>query len=155
MMKLEQNGGPSSLAGCCLKNDDTNMSSTTALCVIMMPRDVNIYGTIFGGIILSYIDQAGFVEARRHGVHRWVTASMDRVDFTEPVYVGDVVRFITRTIKTGRSSVEIEIKVEAERYDSGDKLIVTNAIMTMVSVDAYGKAIPFDTPPTLKKGENA
>ena len=131
------------------------MSSTTALCVIMMPRDVNIYGTIFGGIILSYIDQAGFVEARRHGVHRWVTASMDRVDFTEPVYVGDVVRFITRTIKTGRSSVEIEIKVEAERYDSGDKLIVTNAIMTMVSVDAYGKAIPFDTPPTLKKGENA
>jgi acyl-CoA thioesterase YciA len=121
----------------------------------MMPRDVNIYGTIFGGIILSYIDQAGFVEARRHGVHRWVTASMDRVDFTEPVYVGDVVRFITRTIKTGRSSVEIEIKVEAERYDSGDKLIVTNAIMTMVSVDAYGKAIPFDTPPTLKKGENA
>ncbi|MBC8202061.1 MAG: acyl-CoA thioesterase [Planctomycetes bacterium] len=131
------------------------MSSTTALSVIMMPRDVNIYGTVFGGIILSYIDQAGFIEARRHGVHRWVTASMDRVDFTEPVYVGDVVRFITKTIKTGRSSVEIKIIVEAERYDSGDKIVVTNASMTMVSVDANGKAIPFDSPPTLKKGENA
>jgi acyl-CoA thioesterase YciA len=154
-MKLEQNGGASSLAGCCLKDDDTHMSSTTALSVIMMPRDVNIYGTIFGGIILSYIDQAGFVEARRHGVHRWVTASMDRVDFTEPVYVGDVVRFITKTVSTGRSSVGIEIKVEAERYDSGDKIIVTNANMTMVSVDASGNAIPFDTPPTLKKGESA
>jgi acyl-CoA thioesterase YciA len=80
---------------------------------------------------------------------------MDRVDFTEPVYVGDVVRFITKTIKTGRSSVEIKITVEAERYDSGDKIIVTHASMTMVSVDANGKAIPFDTPPTLKKCENA
>ena len=155
MMKLEQNGGLSSLAGCCWKDDDTHMSSTTALSVIMMPRDVNIYGTIFGGIILSYIDQAGFVEARRHGVHRWVTASMDRVDFSEPVYVGDVVRFITDTIKTGRSSVEIKIIVEAERYDSGDKIVVTNASMTMVSVDANGKAIPFDSPTTLKKGESA
>ena len=58
-----------------------NMHDSIALSVIMMPRDSNIYGTIFGGIILSYIDQAGFVEARRHGVHRWVTASVDRVDF--------------------------------------------------------------------------
>jgi len=57
------------------------MNATTALSVIMMPRDSNIYGTIFGGIILSYIDQAAFVEARRHGLHRWVTASVDRVDF--------------------------------------------------------------------------
>jgi acyl-CoA thioesterase YciA len=138
-----------------LKDDDIHMSTTTALSVLMMPRDVNIYGTIFGGIILSYIDQAGFVEARRHGVHRWVTASMDRVDFTEPVYVGDVVRFITKTIKTGRSSVGIEIKVQAERYETGEKIIVTNARMTMVSVDATGKAIPFDTPPTLKKSEGA
>ena len=77
------------------------MNATTALSVIMMPRDSNIYGTIFGGIILSYIDQAGFVEARRHGVHRWVTASVDRVDFEQPIYVGDVVRFITKTVKTG------------------------------------------------------
>jgi len=50
-----------------------------ALQVVTLPRDTNQYGTIFGGVILSYIDQAGFVEARRHGVHRWVTVAIDRV----------------------------------------------------------------------------
>ena len=154
-MKVEQNGGPSSLAGYCLKGDDTNMNKTTALSVLMMPRDSNIYGTIFGGIILSYIDQAGFVEARRHGVHRWITASMDRVDFKKPVFIGDVVRFITHTSKTGRSSVEIEITVESERYLTGDKVVVTKATMTMVSVNADGKSIPFNSPPTIGQGENA
>ena len=153
-MKVEQNGGPSSLAGCCLKGDDTFMNKTTALSVLMMPRDSNIYGTIFGGIILSYIDQAGFVEARRHGVHRWITASMDRVDFKKPVFIGDVVRFITHTSKTGRSSVEIEITVESERYLTGDKVVVTKATMTMVSVNADGKSIPFNSPPTIGQGEN-
>ena len=123
---------------------------TTALSVIMMPRDSNIYGTIFGGIILSYIDQSAFVEARRHGVHRWVTASVDRVDFKEPVYIGDVVRFITQTSKKGTSSVVVDIKVEAERFDSGDHVIVTEATLTMVSVNEHGKAIPFSGPPTVK-----
>jgi acyl-CoA thioesterase YciA len=115
----------------------------------MMPRDSNIYGTIFGGIILSYIDQAAFVEARRHGVHRWVTASVDRVDFEQPIYVGDVVRFITKTAKTGTSSVVVDIKVEAERFDSGDLVRVTEATLTMVSVNGDGKAIPFSGPSTI------
>jgi len=126
-----------------------DMHSTTALSVLMMPRDANVYGTIFGGIILSYLDQAGFIEARKHGVHRWVTVSIDRVDFKKPVYVGDVVRFMTKTIKEGRSSVCIEITVEAERYNTGTKVIVTNAVMTMVSVDENGISIPFDSKPTV------
>jgi len=126
------------------------MKETTALSVIMMPRDSNIYGTIFGGIILSYIDQSAFVEARRHGVHRWVTASVDRVDFKEPVYVGDVVRFMTQTSKTGTSSVVVDIKVEAERFDSGDRVLVTEATLTMVSIDKSGKPIPFSEPSTVK-----
>ncbi|MDP6693206.1 MAG: hotdog domain-containing protein, partial [Phycisphaerales bacterium] len=109
-------------------------TQTTALSVIMMPRDANIYGTIFGGIILSYIDQAGFVEARRHGVHRWLTASVERVDFKKPVFVGDVVRFITQTSKTGTSSVVIKVKVEAERFDTGKRVVVTEAQLTRVSV---------------------
>ena len=128
-------------------------TQTTALSVIMMPRDANIYGTIFGGIILSYIDQAGFVEARRHGVHRWVTASVERVDFKKPVYVGDVVHFITQTSKTGRSSVKVDIKVEAERYSSGEFVVVTEANLTMVSIDAQGNSIPFNTPATVELKE--
>ncbi|MDP7008404.1 MAG: acyl-CoA thioesterase [Phycisphaerales bacterium] len=125
-------------------------SQTTALSVMMMPRDANVYGTIFGGIILSYIDQAGYVEARRHGVHRWVTASIDRVDFRQPVYVGDVVHFVTQTKHAGTSSVEINVNVEAERFDTGDRVRVTDASLTMVSVNERGKAIPFREPPTVQ-----
>ena len=127
------------------------MKETTALSVMMMPRDANVYGTIFGGIILSYIDQAGFVEAKRHGIHRWVTASIERVDFTKPVYVGDVVRFMTKTLKTGRSSVLIEVTVEAERFNTHDRVVVTTAKITMISVNEEGKSIPFDSPPTVGK----
>ena len=53
----------------------------TALQVVTMPRDANKYGTIFGGVILSYIDQAGFIEVRRHGMHRWVTVALESVEF--------------------------------------------------------------------------
>ena len=132
------------------------MNETTALSVMMMPRDANVYGTIFGGIILSYIDQAGFVEAKRHGIHRWVTASIERVDFTKPVYVGDVVLFKTKTLKTGRSSVLIEVTVEAERFNTHDRVVVTTAKITMISVNEEGKSIPFDSPPTVgEQGLNA
>jgi len=120
-----------------------------ALRVVTMPRDTNAYGTIFGGVILSYIDQAGFVEARHHGVHRWVTASIDRVDFKAPVHLGDIVNFYTRTIRTGRTSVTVCVEVEAERYTGGRLVPVTSATMAMVCVDAEGSPIPFDSPPTV------
>jgi acyl-CoA hydrolase len=121
----------------------------TALRVVMMPRDANNYGSIFGGVILSYIDQSGYIEARRHGTHRWVTASIDRVDFHAPVHVGDVVSFLTVTESTGTSSVKIRVRVEAERYATGEVAHVTEARMTMVAVNAAGKAIAFKSPPTL------
>ena len=63
----------------------------------MMPRDTNAHGTIFGGVILSYIDQAGAIEARRQGLQLMVTVSMDKVVFHEPVFVGDLVSFWTET----------------------------------------------------------
>jgi len=119
-----------------------------ALRVVTMPKDTNQYGTIFGGVILSYIDQAGFVQARRHGQHRWVTVAMDRVEFRHPVHLGDVVNFYARTARTGRTSVTVEVEVEAERYTSGQVVGVTAARLTMVAVDKSGKAIPFDTAPT-------
>lgn len=121
----------------------------TALRVVMMPRDANNYGSIFGGVILSYIDQAGYIEARRHGTHRWVTASIDRVDFKGPVHVGDVVSFLTCTETTGTSSVKVRVRVESERYATGDIVHVTEARLTMVAVNAAGKAIPFNSKPTV------
>ena len=124
------------------------MTNSIALSVVMKPRDANAYGSIFGGIILSYIDQAGFIEARKHGVHRWVTASMDRVDFEKPVFVGDVVRFYTSTIKTGTKSVSVEVTVIAERFDNNEQIEVTKAELTMVSIDADGNTISFLSSPT-------
>ncbi len=120
----------------------------TALRSLMMPADTNHQGTVFGGVILSSIDQAGYLEARRHGLHRWVTASMEGVQFLAPVFTGDVVSFQTRTVGTGTSSVSVEVLVEAERYATGDLVEVTRARLAMVSVNAAGKAIPFDAPST-------
>lgn len=123
-----------------------------ALRVVMMPRDTNSYGTIFGGVILSYIDQAGFIEARKHGTHRWVTASLERVDFHAPVHTGDVVALLTATESTGTRSVRVRVRVEAERFLSGDVVHVTEASMTMVAVNAAGKPIPYNSPPTIGTG---
>ncbi len=120
-----------------------------ALRVVTMPRDTNAYGTIFGGVILSLIDQAGFIEARKHGRHRWVTVSIDRVDFHAPVLVGDVVALLTATERTGTSSVNVCIRVEAERYGTGDTVRVTEAELTMVAVNAAGRPIPFNSAPTV------
>ncbi|MCC6660065.1 MAG: acyl-CoA thioesterase [Phycisphaerales bacterium] len=122
---------------------------TLALRVVTMPRDTNQYGTIFGGVILSYIDQAGFVEARRHGVHRWVTASIERVDFQAPVHLGDTVNFYAQTTRTGTKSVTVRVEVEAERFTGGAVVPVTSATVTMVAIDAAGVPIPFRSPPTV------
>jgi len=109
----------------------------------MMPADTNHQGTVFGGVVLSRIDQAGYLEARRHGRHRWVTVSMNQVQFVAPVYTGDVVTFLTRTIRTGRTSVTVEVRVEAERHEGGRNVLVTEAQLTLVSVDDDGAPVPF------------
>ena len=122
---------------------------TLSLRVVTMPRETNQYGTIFGRVILSYIDQAGFVEARTHGNHRWVTASIDRVDFHAPVHLGDIVSFYTSTERTGTKSVTVKVCVEAERYESQKSVSVTEATITLVSVNADGRPIPFASPASV------
>ncbi|MBX3357467.1 MAG: acyl-CoA thioesterase [Phycisphaeraceae bacterium] len=123
-----------------------------ALRTVMLPRDTNHYGTIFGGVILSAIDQAGFVEAQRHRRHRWVTVALDRVIFKQPVFVGDCVTLYTRTIRVGRTSVTVHVEVESERVDSGTVVPVTEATLTMVSVDDHGRPVPFAQPPAGLEG---
>ena len=118
-----------------------------ALRVVTRPPDTNHYGTIFGGVIMSLIDQAGFVEARTLGQHRWVTAAIDRVEFKEAVYVGDIVSLHTRTVRTGTTSVTVAVEVEAQRTN-GQCVLVTSATLTMVAVDEGGRPIPFRSPPS-------
>ena len=110
--------------------------------VVAMPRETNPYGTIFGGIILSYIDQAGFVEARRHADLAWVTAAVDRVEFHAPVHVGDIVNYFTYTTRLGKTSLDVRIEVSAERFHTRESVHVTTANMTMVGM-RDGRPYPF------------
>ena len=112
-----------------------------AIRVLMMPRDTNHRGTIFGGVILSHIDQAGAVGTLGVGCRQVVTVAMDQVEFHEPVEVGDVVSYYTKVVKVGRTSVKVRVEVEARRRD-GTNVAVTSANVTYVNVDDQGRPVP-------------
>ena len=113
--------------------------SYLAIQVVMMPRDTSPHGTIFGGVILSYIDQAGAIGARREiakagGVLPFlVTVAVNRVEFHQPVLVGDVVRFLTRLVRIGCTSITMHIAVEVDR--ARQIIQVTEAEVVYVGID--------------------
>src|SRR5207248_10564070 len=113
------------------------MNSDPAIRITMLPRDTNSQGTIFGGVILSYIDKAGAIEAHRHtGMDRDATMAMLEVIFHEPVIVGDLVSFYAETLKIGTTSLTVRLLVEAERYGQpGKRARVTQAEVVYVAVD--------------------
>ena len=115
-----------------------------AIKVLLLPKDTNALGTIFGGVILSHIDLASAVEARKAGQHRYVTKAMREVEFHEPVFLGDIVSFFTERVRLGRTSVTVKVTVEAERWSSGtgERVKVTEAEVVLVAVDAEGRPIP-------------
>lgn len=111
--------------------------------VTLLPRDTNKYGTIFGGVVLTHIDLAGAVQARKScGPHNFVTVAMDKVVFHQPVFVGDVVSFFAETVKIGRTSIRIKIEVEATRAENQETVRVTEAEVVFVAVDGNWKPIP-------------
>ena len=113
--------------------------------VLMMPRDTNPAGTIFGGVILSYIDQAGAEEARCHGAQRVVTVAMKEVVFLEPVFVGDLVSFYTDLLHLGRTSITVRVRVTAARHwDRAEEVQVTEAEITYVNIDADHRPTPLE-----------
>ncbi len=108
-----------------------------------MPRDTNPMGTIFGGIILSYIDQAGVVEAQRHSERRLVTVAMHEVKFIAPVLVGDLVSFFTETLRLGRTSITVRVTVQARRGTPPHETVrVTQADVVYVAIEEPGHAVP-------------
>jgi acyl-CoA thioesterase YciA len=111
--------------------------------VTMLPRDTNARGTIFGGVILSHIDLAGSIAASRQAPRNFVTRAMREVGFIAPVYVGDVVSFYAHVLGEGRTSVTVQVTVEAERSKEPRRPIkVTEAEVIYVAVDEGGNAIP-------------
>jgi acyl-CoA thioesterase YciA len=115
-----------------------------AIRVLMMPRDTNAHGTIFGGVILSYIDQAGAIEARRQGLQFMVTVSMDKVVFHEPVFVGDLVSFWTETLRIGNTSITTKVVVEVLR-NGMERKTVTEAQVVYVNLGEDRKPKPIKT----------
>lgn len=128
---------------------------TLTLRHVTHPEDANHQGTIFGGKILSLIDEAAYLEARKHGLHRWVTILFDKVEFKAPVFTGDVLTIFTKTVATGRSSVTVAVDVEAERYRGGEKVMVTHATVKMVAVDQAGRSVDFRTNPDISVSSHA
>ena len=115
-----------------------------AIKVLLLPKDTNVFGTIFGGVILSHIDLASAVEARKSGAHRYVTKAIREVEFHQPVLLGDIVSFYTETLRLGRTSVTVKVDVEVERWGagSGERMTVTEAEVVLVAVDAEGRPKP-------------
>lgn len=108
-----------------------------AIRVVLLPRDTNNQGYIFGGIILSYIDLAGAVEVGKTTRQRIVTAGIKEVDFKAPVKVGEVVSFYARTVRIGRTSITVRVDVESSREH--ENVHVTSAELTFVALDSEGK----------------
>jgi acyl-CoA thioesterase YciA len=95
-------------------------------------------------VILSHIDLASAVEARKSGAHRYVTKAMREVEFHAPVFLGDIVNFFTETTRIGRTSITVKVSVEAERWGAGEgeRVQVTEAEVVLVAVDRNGHPTP-------------
>ena len=123
-----------------------------AIKVLLLPKDTNAYGTIFGGVILSHVDLASAIEARKVAAHRYVTKAMREVEFHEPVFLGDIVNFYTETVRVGRTSITVRVTVEAERWGNppvtagatghGERVKVTEAEVVLVAVGPDGHPTP-------------
>ena len=114
-----------------------NSHSDPAIRITLLARDTNSGGTIFGGIILSYIDMAGAIEAVRHtGIERFVTVAMREVIFHKPVFVGDLMSLYAEVVSIGTTSITVQVIVEAERVGArSERVRVTEAEVIYVAVD--------------------
>ncbi len=118
-----------------------------AIRITLLPRDTNSQGTIFGGVILSYIDTAGAIEAHRHTrMQRFVTVAMKEVIFHKPVFVGDLVSFYAETLRVGTTSITVRVIVEVERFGKSESVRVTEAEVIYVAVNEKGEKVVITTP---------
>ena len=108
---------------------------------LMMPHHANNLGHVFGGVMLSMMDKTAAVAAFRHCRLNVVTASIDRVDFREPIHVGDLVVMRASVNYVGRSSMEVGVRVEAEDLLTGRRRHTNSCYLTFVAVDQSGRPV--------------
>jgi acyl-CoA thioesterase YciA len=110
--------------------------------VLAMPQDTNPDGDVFGGWIVSMMDLAGAVKARRTARNRIVTVAMENIHFQKPVFVGDFLECYARVISIGRSSIKVEVDVCVERRLSGEVEQVTQGVFVYVAIDKHREPVP-------------
>ena len=125
-----------------------------------MPGHANNLGHVFGGVVLAMMDTAAAVAAIRHSRSSCVTASIDRVDFREPIHLGDLVIMKASVNHVGRTSMEIGVRVEAEDLQSGNRRHTNSCYLTFVAVDRNGRPIEVpdlkpETPDELRRHQAA
>lgn len=108
---------------------------------IMMPQHANNLGHVFGGVILSMMDRTAAVSAIRHARNSCVTVSIDRVDFREPIHLGDLIVMRSSVNFAGRTSVEVGVRVEAENIITGERRHTNSCYLTFVAIDAAGRPV--------------
>ena len=108
---------------------------------LMMPHHVNNFGNVFGGVILSMVDRAALVAAMRHAGRNCLTVSIDRVDFREPIYAGELVTCQARVTFAGRTSMEVGVKVTASNLLTGDQRHTNTCFLTFVAIDEHNRPV--------------
>jgi acyl-CoA hydrolase len=121
--------------------------TATILTKIMMPMDANVSSNVFGGTILRLIDEVASIVAVKHARSNIVTASVDRMDFLAPVYIGDLLRMIASINYAHKTSMEIGVRVEAENPLTGEIRHTGTSYLTYVALDRDGK--PTSVPPLI------
>jgi len=132
-----------------VKPEKTPEESQAEVILRMFPSDANPAGNVFGGEILKHIDMVAGIVAQRHSQSNAVTVSMDSVNFIKPVYVGNVLKLNARINYVHNSSMEIEVKAEAEDIVTGIRTITGTAFVTFVALDKNGR--PVEVPKLLLK----
>ena len=117
-------------------------ASRSTMTELMMPNMANNLGHVFGGVILSLIDRVAAVAAIRHARQPCVTVSVDRVDFHEPIHLGELVIARASVNYVGRTSMEVGVRIEAEHLVSGERRHTNSCYVTFVAVDANGRPCP-------------
>lgn len=121
-------------------------ADSPAIRVVMMPQDTNPQGSIFGGVILSLIDQAAWIEALRQAPLRYVTVAFEKVEFHRPVEVGDILSLWANTVKIGRTSIRTRVEVKAYRPSINQEIHVTGGEVVLVATAPDGTPKPIAAP---------
>ncbi len=125
--------------------------SHTTIAEMMMPHMANHVGNVHGGVILGMLDRVGAVSAIRHTRRVCVTVSVDRVDFREPIHLGELVTMYASVNYAHRTSVEVGVRVEAENLLTGVRRHTNSCYLTFVAVDDLGH--PVEVPPVVPESE--